>query len=97
MAAQSFERLRALNNWKLSSGKAGATRRGLAATADTFLEKLVASGRLEVVDRAGLQSQPRRGIPTAAQLEMKADPRPFLCAPGAARIRRHHLPLPHAG
>lgn len=85
MAAQSFEKLRAVNDqdWKLSSGKTGAvgradvTRRSLAATTDSFLAKLVASGRLEVVDRTDLRSQPRRGIPTAAQLEMKADPETF--------------------
>jgi hypothetical protein len=38
------------------------------------LEQLLASGRLKVVDRSDLQSQPSRGGFAAAQLEMEAEP-----------------------
>jgi len=76
MASRSLEKLRPVNDqeWRLSTPKARGARRGLAESTDPFLDQILASGRLKVVDRATLQSQPRRGAPTTAQLKMHAEP-----------------------
>lgn len=74
MASRNLEKLRSTNEeWKLVPPRSPVARQGPGVGADRFLDQLLASGRLKVVDRSDLQSQPRRGGVSVAQIEMDVE------------------------
>ncbi len=71
MALPSFEVLHPVNDqeWKRSFNLE-SDRSGEAGSVDPFLRKILASGRLTVVDHATLESQPRQELAASLGLEM---------------------------
>jgi CHAT domain len=71
-----LEELSAVNEkeWQVVDAKTRSVRRGANPSSDPFLDAVLKSGRLIVVDEKEVRSALRRGVAATAQLEMSALP-----------------------